>query len=121
MNGHMPNIRQYCQPSFVALTLPVTVILSIWDSMANEAKQPPPISKKKRQNATVRDTALGRHQETSRRHLIASIRTISQEEMERVEQEILRVKAAAAMVKLSEGDGRISDGDDGGISYAGGF
>ena len=41
--------------------------------------------------------------------------------MERVKQEILRVKAADAMAKLSEGDGRISDGDDGDVSKAGGF
>ena len=41
--------------------------------------------------------------------------------MERVEQEILRVKAAAAMAKLSEGDGHISNRDDGGVSEAGGF
>ena len=41
--------------------------------------------------------------------------------MEMVEQEISYVKAAAAMAKLSEGDGCISHGDDGGVSKAGGF
>ena len=85
------------------------------------AKDEDQLEKLKSDNVNMRDTALGRHQETSRRHLIASIRTMSQEEMERVKQEILRVKAAAAMAKLFEGEGRISGGDDGGVSKAGGF
>ena len=52
----------------------------------------------------IQDTALGRHQVTCRRQLIASIGTMNQEEMERVEQEVLRHKAPADMVAGESGD-----------------
>ena len=47
INHRMPNIRQYHQPSSIALTMPVTAISSISDSMVDETKQLPAISKKK--------------------------------------------------------------------------